>query len=132
LIDERFLLLRPDRTLAAAPERPQDFSGNVWIQPLRRSDAPGSVEVLAVFFEPGARTRPHVHGTDQVLVFVEGEGVVATEGERRLVRAGDVVWIPAGLWHWHGATKTAAACHLSIKPPGPTDWNPPLRDWEDW
>ncbi len=132
MTEERFLLLRPDRKLASPPERPGDFSGTVWIQPLRRVDTPGSVEILAVFFEAGARTRPHVHSTDQVLVFVEGEGVVATEQGRRVVRAGEVVFIPAGQWHWHGATKTTSACHLSVKPPGPTDWNPPLRDWEAW
>lgn len=125
-------ILRPDENESAAPERPQDFQGAVRIQAMRRTDEPGAVEVLAVFFEEGARTRPHVHSTDQVLVFVQGEGVVATEGERRVVHAGEVVWIPAGTWHWHGANKGCSCCHLSIKPPGPTDWNPPVRDWEDW
>lgn len=124
--------MRPDRNESAPPERPQDFQGTVRIQAMRRTDEAGAVEVLAVFFEEGARTRPHVHSTDQVLVFVQGEGVVATEGERHVVRAGEVVWIPAGTWHWHGANKGGSCCHLSIKPPGPTDWNPPVRDWEDW
>ncbi|MDQ7800601.1 MAG: cupin domain-containing protein [Armatimonadota bacterium] len=126
------LLLKPERGKAGAPERPQDFAGPVWMQALRRTDQPGAVEVVAVFFEEGARTRPHVHSTDQVLVFLEGEGVVATETERRVVQAGEVVWVPAGTWHWHGANKGRSCCHLSIKPPGPTDWNAPLRDWEDW
>ncbi len=126
------VLLKPDKTQAAPPERAQDFEGTVLMHPLRRTEQPGAVEVVAVFFENGARTHPHVHSTDQVLVFVEGEGVVATEGERRVVQAGEVVWIPAGLWHWHGANKGRSCCHLSVKPPGPTDWNPPVRDWEDW
>ena len=126
------LLLRPDLSKASAPERPQDFAGRVLLQALRRTEDPGGVEVLAVFFEGGARTRPHVHSTDQVLVFLEGEGVVATQSERRGGGGGGGGGIPAGTWHWHGASKGRSCCHLSIKPPGPTDWNPPLRDWEDW
>ncbi len=126
------LLLKPERAKADAPERPGDFAGQVRMQALRRTDQPGAVEVVAVFFEDGARTRPHVHSTDQVLVFLEGEGVVATETERRVVKAGEVVWVPAGTWHWHGANKGRSCCHLSVKPPGPTDWNAPLRDWEEW
>nr|WP_244395993.1 cupin domain-containing protein [Beijerinckia indica] len=30
------------------------------------------------------------------------------------VRAGDVVWIPTGVKHWHGATATDAMSHIAL------------------
>lgn len=38
-------------------------------------------------------------GIDQVLMFVEGEGEAVLNGERRAVRAGSVVVVPAGTLH---------------------------------
>jgi quercetin dioxygenase-like cupin family protein len=28
---------------------------------------------------------------------------------------GDVVWIPAGIKHWHGATSTTTVTHIAIQ-----------------
>jgi quercetin dioxygenase-like cupin family protein len=101
------------------------------MQPLNVDAPEDGVEVVAVFFEPGARTRPHVHPVEQTLVVVEGEGIVADESERRPMRAGDVVVVPAGVWHWHGAAPDSAMCHLSAKKPSDTVWDGvPLLDWE--
>ena len=30
------------------------------------------------------------------------------------MRPGDVVWIPPGVKHWHGATPTTAMAHIAI------------------
>lgn len=125
-------IVRPQRAQARPTDTPQNFGGTVRMQRLRQAKDATAVDLVAVFFEPGARTRPHVHKSDQVLYVVEGEGVVATERERRLIRPGDLVIVPAGEWHWHGATATAAMCHLSTRPLGPTDWNAPLRDWDTY
>jgi len=122
-------IIKPDRTRAGAPDRPQYFSGTVLMQPLHTEQPPGSPEIVAVFFEPGARTVPHVHSTDQVLYFTEGEGLVVTEQQRRTLRAGEIAIIPGGIWHWHGATKTKGAVHVSIKAAGPTNWEVERRDW---
>lgn len=114
----------------ARPQRnPENFSGTVRGQELQRANEPGAIDLIAVFFEPGARTRPHVHATDQALHVIQGEGIVATEQERRLIRAEDIVVIPRGQWHWHGATPTSAMCHVSARAAGPTDWTVPVRDW---
>lgn len=94
-------------------------------------DATG-VDLVAVFFNPGARTRPHVHESEQVLYVIEGEGVVATERERRIIRPGDIIVVQAREWHWHGATATAAMGHLSMRPAGATDFEVPLRDWASY
>ncbi len=123
-------VVRVEDEQARAPQNPEYFSGTVRQQRLQHTTAPGGIDLVAVFFEPGARTRPHVHATDQALHVVTGEGIVATEDERRLIRPGDIAIIPAGRWHWHGATPTSAMCHISARPGGPTDWSVPLRDWE--
>lgn len=126
-------ILRVDAEATTPVASPEHFPGGlVWMQVLSDPEDAIGVEVIAVFFEAGARTRPHTHPTDQLLQIVEGEGVVATEDERRIVRPGDFALFPAGLWHWHGATDRTAMCHLSIKPPGETDWDAPWRDWETY
>jgi quercetin dioxygenase-like cupin family protein len=124
---------RVDPAEARPVAQPDWFpGGDVRTQPLSDPESGDDVEILAVFFPAGARTRPHTHPTDQVLQVVEGEGIVATEDERRLIRAGDFVVVPAGIWHWHGATDRSSLCHLSIKQPGQTDWTAPWRDWETY
>jgi 4-carboxymuconolactone decarboxylase len=35
-------------------------------------------------------------------------------GRKEEIRPGDVVWIPAGEKHWHGATATTAMTHIAI------------------
>lgn len=125
-------IMRVESERARATDTPENFSGRVRTQRITQTKEPGGLDVVAVFFEPGARTRPHVHATDQVLHVVDGEGIVATETERRFIRTGDVVLIPSGHWHWHGATATSAMCHISARPSGPTDWSAPLRDWETY
>ncbi len=122
-------VVKVNRRQAEPPDRPH-FSGTVHMQHLVRSAEDGKPELIAVFFDPGARTIPHVHSTDQVLHILEGEGIVATEQETRAVKPGDIAVIAAGTWHWHGATKSGAMSHLSIKVSGPTRWDVPLRDWK--
>ena len=123
---------KPDRTKAGGPDQPGYFSGTVRLHNLRRPDTPGTAELIGVFFERGARTIPHTHAADQVLYFVDGEGIVATEHERRVLRAGEIAVIPGGTWHWHGATKTSAMCHVSIKAVGPSNWSVERKDWDNY
>ena len=120
---------------AASPlegKRAGYFAGEVRIQDVTGEPGPVGVEFLAVFFSPGGRTRPHVHPVEQTLHVVEGDGVVAVEGRRWRIGVGDVVVVPAGLWHWHGATPTAAMCHVSIKQAGQTDWDQPEKDFAEY
>jgi quercetin dioxygenase-like cupin family protein len=107
------------------------FAGEVRMQDLNLDAPEDGVELVAVFFGPGARTLPHVHPVEQTLVVVEGEGIVADESGRRRMCAGDVIVVPAGVWHWHGAAPESAMCHLSAKKPSDTVWDGmPMRDWE--
>jgi len=108
---------------------PANFGGEVRIQRLVGEAESGEIELLAVYFSAGGRTRPHIHARDQVLQIISGQGIVATVDESHIVGPGDVITIPAGVWHWHGATRDTAMCHISIKQPGHTDWTVEERGW---
>ncbi len=123
--------LTPKYTEAKPLPHPENFDGDVKIQTLVPGDGRRDLEVLAVFFKNGARTRPHAHPVDQLLVVIEGRCVVATKTDRIEIEASQSAFTPAGEWHWHGAVKDANMCHLSIKRPGPTDWNQPLHNFYD-
>lgn len=71
-----------------------------------------------VSFKPGGRTKWHTHPWEQGLVIVDGKGIVATEAQEHVVVAGDVVVIPTGEKHWHGATETTSMTHVAINQEG--------------
>ena len=108
----------------------KEFDGSVTLQRLVTAEDSSQVELLAVWFSAGARTHAHTHDVDQVLHIVEGQGIVADEHETRLVSAGDVVTVPAHVWHWHGATPDSAMMHISIRKQGSkTDWDVDPKNW---
>lgn len=110
----------------------RSFVGTVRTRPLIGAGESKELELLAVYFSAGARTRPHMHEKDQVLYFVEGRGIVATETEKKICTAGDVVTVPGGTWHWHGATRDHAMCHISIRQPGKSEWNVDEKNWAEY
>ncbi|MCC6315374.1 MAG: cupin domain-containing protein [Thermomicrobiales bacterium] len=106
-----------DRAFAAHTPSPI-FVGDVHTQNLVAEDDADLLRVSAVTFEDGAHNRWHRHTTDQVLVVTEGRGIVATETEEMRVGPGEVVFIPAGERHWHGAEPGCTVTHISIVTPG--------------
>jgi quercetin dioxygenase-like cupin family protein len=91
------------------------FTGAVRVDPLFQAGDPARVSGGQVTFEPGARTAWHTHPLGQTLLISSGLGWVQQEGSPiEEVRPGDVVWFPAGLKHWHGATPTTAMTHIAI------------------
>jgi quercetin dioxygenase-like cupin family protein len=68
-----------------------------------------------VSFEPGARTAWHRHPAGQILIVKSGTGWVQEwQDARRRLQPGDVVWIPPGVKHWHGATDANQMSHIAI------------------
>ena len=67
-----------------------------------------------VNFPKGTRNKFHTHTSDQILIITSGIGIVATEREEREVTVGDVIHIPAGEKHWHGARKESYMSHIAI------------------
>lgn len=68
-----------------------------------------------VTFSPGARTAWHTHPAGQTMVVVSG--VCWTQewgGTKTEARAGDAIWCPPGVKHWHGASKDSEMTHLVL------------------
>jgi quercetin dioxygenase-like cupin family protein len=92
------------------------FTGTVRIDPLFSSPDPARASGGSVTFEPGARTAWHAHPLGQTLIVTAGCGRVQREGGPvEEIRPGDVVWIPPGVKHWHGAAPTTAMTHVAIQ-----------------
>ena len=92
------------------------FTGNVRIDPLFQANDPGRAVGASVTFEPGARTAWHTHPLGQTLIVTAGCGLVQRWGDQiEEIHPGDVVWIPPGEKHWHGATATTAMTHIAIQ-----------------
>src|SRR4051794_33814452 len=91
------------------------FIGSVRVDPLFQAGDPARVSGGHVTFEPGARSAWHTHPLGQTLIVTSGLGWAQAEGGPiEEIRPGDVVWFPAGLKHWHGATPTTAMTHIAI------------------
>ena len=95
---------------------PEWFTGSVRIDPLFNPPAPARAFGASVTFEPGARTAWHTHPLGQTLIVTAGSGRTQRwGGPIEEIRPGDVVWIPPGEKHWHGATPTTAMTHIAIQ-----------------
>jgi quercetin dioxygenase-like cupin family protein len=95
---------------------PEYFTGTVRIDPLFEARDPARAFGASVTFEPGARTAWHTHPLGQTLIVTAGCGWARRwRGPIEGLRPGDVVWIPPGEKHWHGATATTAMTHIAIQ-----------------
>lgn len=92
------------------------FTGTVRVDPLFSPQDPSRVSAAYVTFEPGARTAWHTHPMGQTLVVTAGCGRVQSwGGPVEEIRPGDVVRIPPGVKHWHGAAPATAMTHIAIQ-----------------
>ncbi len=96
------------------------------------------VTVANVTFEPKCRNNWHIHkaekGGGQILLCTDGKGWYQEYGKPAIaLKAGDVVNIPAGVKHWHGAASDSEFVHIAIEVPGDgtgTEWLEPVTDEE--
>lgn len=101
--------------------------------------APVSAEQVGIFnvtFEPGCRNNWHIHHADQgggqILVCVAGRGYYQEWGKGPvLMTPGDVVNIPTGVKHWHGAAPDSWFSHLAVEVPGENSSNEWLEQVDD-
>ena len=98
------------------PGPPEWFWGETWIDPIHDAEPPAAASSVILRFAPGARTAWHTHPLGQTLLITDGSGLVQTwGGPVQNVSAGDVVWIPPGEKHWHGAAPNASMAHVAIQ-----------------
>lgn len=111
------------------------FVGNSYLNMLSTE----GVVIGNVTFEPGCRNNWHTHqatkGGGQILLCTAGRGWYQEWGKKaRELHPGDVVHIPAGVKHWHGAAKDSWFVHIAVEVPGEntrSDWHEPVSD-EDY
>lgn len=95
------------------------FKGDSHLAPLTpKNFTQGEKTVLPmsnVTFEPGCRNNWHVHhGARQILICVSGKGWYQEWGKPAIaLSAGDVIDIPEGVKHWHGAQKDSWFQHIA-------------------
>jgi 4-carboxymuconolactone decarboxylase len=100
---------------AVRPGPAENFTGGVRVEMLFEAVDPSHASGGSVAFEPGARTAWHSHPGGQILIVTAGIGCVQRwGGPIEEIRTGDVVRIPAGLKHWHGASPQVSMTHLAI------------------
>jgi len=98
------------------------FKGNSFLNFLVK---PGETPLFLanVTFEPGCRNNWHIHnaksGGGQILICTAGEGWYQEENKEAVsLSEGSVVYIPAGVKHWHGAKADSWFSHISVEIPG--------------
>jgi quercetin dioxygenase-like cupin family protein len=92
-----------------------NFTGSVRVDGRFQAGDPARVGGATVTFEPGARTAWHTHPLGQTLIVTAGIGWVQLRGGPvQEIRPGDVVWIPPGVKHWHGAMPTSGMTQIAI------------------
>lgn len=110
-----------------------NFTGNVWLHPLIENDSINQNGVGSVTFEPGARTKWHLHPSGQILLAISGTGYYQEKGSPlRILQKGDAVKCPPNLPHWHGAAPHDHFVQVAItgREGGPVVWLDPVTDAE--
>lgn len=105
------------------------FTGEAYLKSMIHRDTVFNFPVTNnITFAPGAHSTWHRHGGMVVLV-TGGVGLYQEEGKpAQILRKGDVLQIPAGVRHWHGATRDNWFSQIVIYD---AEWRSDIRDDED-
>ena len=91
------------------------FTGDVQVQMLFPGNENAPFSGGQVTFQPGARTAWHLHLAGQHLIVTSGVGLTGTrDGKIIQFKAGDAIWCPPDIDHWHGATPDTAMSHIAL------------------
>lgn len=116
----------------------QYFTGNSHLAPIMPKNIEEGGKTIQsyanVTFEPGCRNNWHIHhGAHQILICVSGEGIYQEWGKAAIrLKAGDIIDIPEGVKHWHGATRDSwfqhLATHVKVSDPESNEWLDPVTE----
>jgi quercetin dioxygenase-like cupin family protein len=101
---------------ATAKNPPEQFTGDVWVDPIAAPQDPGQRMVVArVRFAPSARTAWHSHTNGQTLHITDGVALIGTR-DGTIIRAtpSQTIYTPPGEEHWHGAAADRFMEHLAM------------------
>jgi quercetin dioxygenase-like cupin family protein len=91
------------------------FTGDVYIDAVAATPAPGRAQANLVHFTPGARTAWHTHPLGQTIYVTEGVGLCQRRGGPvEVLRPGDRVFFEPDEDHWHGAAPDRFMAHLAL------------------
>jgi 4-carboxymuconolactone decarboxylase len=108
--------ISPKESRPSAPGPAETFTGTVSVTPLFSATDTTRSSGGQVMFEPGARSAWHTHPAGQTLLVIGGAGWVQEwNAPKREMKAGDVIWTPPGVKHWHGATAATSVTHIAIQ-----------------
>lgn len=92
-----------------------NFTGTAYLKMLIEADSINPTAVGNVTFEPGARTKWHLHPGGQILLVTDGVGYYQEKGQsKKILRKGDVVKCPPNTPHWHGASADTAFVQVAV------------------
>lgn len=93
----------------------EQFTGEVRVRMLFPPTEHTHFSGAYVTFQPGARTAWHRHPAGQHMIVTDGTALTGTrDGKVIEFQAGETVWCPPDVDHWHGATEHRAMTHLVL------------------
>jgi quercetin dioxygenase-like cupin family protein len=101
------------------PDPNANFTGTV-----TRLESNIHVRAARIHFEPGARTKWHVHERGQILLCEEGVARTQIKGHPvQELHPGETAYVPGGVPHWHGAAAGQSTTLFSVDlNAGQTKW----------
>ena len=108
------------------------FTGPALQLVLTSAESSPDLEARVVFFGRGVHSRWHRHPYPQIVFVLSGVGLLGIENVEQQLRPGEVITLPAQIWHWHGASVHTEMHMLSIMHPGPIQWHESLGDTTSW
>ena len=112
--------------LAAPAQQPNpNFTGTIE----RLTETPPG-QITYIHFDAGARTKWHVHEKGQLIFVEDGVGLEQKQGGPIVeLHAGEAIWCPPGVAHWHGAAPDKAGTQYNVTR-GSIKWLEPVTDQE--
>jgi quercetin dioxygenase-like cupin family protein len=97
---------------------PANHAGTVNTRLIGPHNGAKQMEVLIGEFERSGSAVPHAHpGLEQAIYMLEGEAVTGIDGVEHAVRAGDMVFLPEGVFHSFRVTSERVKVMVIYAPP---------------
>jgi quercetin dioxygenase-like cupin family protein len=119
----RASLLLGALTAVLSAQQPPDLNAN-FTGTVTRLESNIHVRAARIHFEPGARTKWHIHERGQILLCEEGVARTQVQGHPvQELHPGDTTSVLGGVPHWHGAAAGQSTTLFSVDiSDGQTKW----------